>query len=256
MTAPPCKDGRAIDAPLFRVALRRRLRVPVFNQEECCPCCGEQMDIWGDHCLSCCCAGDRVVRHNDVRNVVYNECRAAGLRTEKEKAGLLPPRAAEEGLPPCRSARRPADVWQPQGPSGGQEAWDFTVGSGMSPHLLELSARSPEEVIAIFEERKRLHLDTSRLCSDSGFLFCPMVLEAHGGGWSSGLRKAMVWVSVTASSIGHDSQFTYSLRAAQRISCSLQRENARAVLRRTVDPGGEVAEFVSQIAEVVDFAWQ
>ena len=257
LTAPPCQDGRAIDAPLYRVALRRRLRVPVFSQEGPCPCCGEPLDIWGDHCLSCCCAGDRVVRHNDVRNVVYQECRAAGLRTEKEKAGLLPPRARDEGMPPCRSARRPADVWQLQGPSGSSEAWDFTVGSGLSPHLLELSARSPEEVVSILEERKRLHLDTSRLCAESGFLFCPMVLEAHGGGWSVAFRKAMEWVSVTASSIGSENQTTVSLRAAQRISCSLQKENARAVLRRTVEPPGDVGDSVAQVAEVVDAStWQ
>ena len=32
--------------------------------------CGEVLDRWGDHALSCCCGGDRVLRHNAFRNVV------------------------------------------------------------------------------------------------------------------------------------------------------------------------------------------
>ena len=68
LTAPRYPAGRAIDAPLVRAALQRRLRMHVFDEEAVCPCCGDVLDMWGDHCLSCCCAGDRVVRHNSVRN--------------------------------------------------------------------------------------------------------------------------------------------------------------------------------------------
>ena len=65
-------------------------------------------------------------------------------------------------------------------------------------------------------------------------------------------------------SLGNDSQASLSLRIAQRISCSLHRENARAVLRRMVadEPVGEsrqvVAEQLDAEAMVVDSApiWQ
>ena len=151
LTAPPSKDGRSIDGPLFVVALRRRLRMAVFSAESYCPLCGDIMDIWGDHCLSCPCAGDRVVRHNAVRDVIYNDCREAGLAVEREKPGLLPPRSAEEDLPATSSSRRPADVWQARGPSGASEAWDFSVRSGMANRFVERSASSPEEVLALME---------------------------------------------------------------------------------------------------------
>ena len=49
LTAPPVDDGREIDAPLFQVVLKRRLRAPVFEAEFPCPMCGEIMDRWGDH---------------------------------------------------------------------------------------------------------------------------------------------------------------------------------------------------------------
>ena len=187
LTTCPAKDGRSIDGPLFVVALRRRLRIHIFDSETACPCCGDILDVWGDHCLTCSCAGNRVVRHNSVRDVVYEDSRDAGLQAEREKAGLLPPRASEEGLPPSQNARRPADVWQPRGVSGGAEAWDFSIGSGLTNQHLFRSARCPEEVIGIMEQRKRSHLDTESTCVASGFKFSPMIIEAHGCGMSSSL---------------------------------------------------------------------
>ena len=35
LTAPPVPDGRAIDTPLFRVDVQRRLRLPVFQAMAC-----------------------------------------------------------------------------------------------------------------------------------------------------------------------------------------------------------------------------
>ena len=98
LTAPPVDDGREIDAPLFQVVLKRRLRAPVFEAEFPCPMCGEIMDRWGDHALTCSCNGDRTVRHNAIRNVCYEEAVEASLRPEREKANLLPgPRPIEGG---------------------------------------------------------------------------------------------------------------------------------------------------------------
>ena len=98
LTAPPVDDGREVDAPLFRVALRRRLRAPVFDAEFSCPLCGEVMDQWGDHALTCSCGGDRTVRHNAVRNICYEEALDFGHRPEREKANLLPQRPVSDGL--------------------------------------------------------------------------------------------------------------------------------------------------------------
>ena len=53
LTAPPAEDGREVDAPLFKVALKRRLRAPVYDEDGFCPCCGGVLDRWGDHALVC-----------------------------------------------------------------------------------------------------------------------------------------------------------------------------------------------------------
>ena len=99
LTAPPTEDGREIEAALFRVAVKRRLRAPVFDEDNYCPCCGDVLDKWGDHALICACGGDRTVRHNALRNVCFEDARLASLRPEREKAGLLPERPASDELP-------------------------------------------------------------------------------------------------------------------------------------------------------------
>ena len=73
---------------------------------------------------------------------------------------------------------------------------------------------------------------TEALCTQQGFGFIPMVLEAHGGGMGKQFRKVVDSIAEqTAAVTGLRSEFC-SLLLAQRISISLQRENARAVLRR------------------------
>ena len=75
---------------LFRLALQRRLRMPLWDRDTACSMCGEVLDRWGDHALACCCGGDRVLRHNAIRDVV---CSAVAEFTtvspELEKPGLL-----------------------------------------------------------------------------------------------------------------------------------------------------------------------
>jgi len=62
-----------------------------------------------------------------------------------------------------------------------------------------------------------------------------MILEAHGGGWSTTFRRTVDWIATKAAASQHEKHAAVSLRLAQRISCTLQRENARAVVRRHAD---------------------
>ena len=235
LAAHPVDDGRAIDSPLFQVALKRRVRAPIFQSEEYCPLCGEILDVWGDHALVCSCGGDRTIRHNAVRNVVYDEAVGAGTRPEREKAGLLPARPGADGLPANLNGaqgRRPADVWLPRGSSGQAEALDFAVSSGLQSELFRASADEPGFVFHRYEQMKRSYKDTAQICQAAGFKFTPFVFEAHGGGWSVASRKVVDWISRQAAAIQQEDPATVSFKIAQRISCTLHRENARAILRR------------------------
>jgi hypothetical protein len=235
LTANPVADGRELDAPLFRVALQRRLRMPILDKDEYCPCCGGVMDTWGDHAIVCPCGGDRTIRHNAVHNVCFEEADGASLRPEREKAGLLPPRPEADELPAGASGgRRPADVWLPRGSSGKGEALDFAVSSAMRGDLLRQTAETPEAIFAIYDRQKREHLNTGQQCQAAGFNFIPMVLEAHAGGWSPTARRILDWIALQAAAAQHESPTICTLKVAQRTSCTLQRENARAILKRVV----------------------
>ena len=62
-----------------------------------------------------------------------------------------------------------------------------------------------------------------------------MVLEAHGGGWSPTFRRTVDWIATTAAASHHEKHAAVSLRLAQRISCTLHKESARAMVRRHAD---------------------
>jgi hypothetical protein len=217
--------------------LKRRLRALVFDRDGFCPCCAGVMDRWGDHAITCACGGDRTIRHNAIRDICFDEAANGGLRPEREKAGLIPPRPEADDLPAsvlAPGSRRPADVWLPRGCRGRGEALDFAVTSAMRGDVFRQTADTPEAVFARYEDHKRQHLDTGHQCEAAGFAFVPMVLEAHAGVWSPTARGTLDWIARQSATARDEAVHTCTLRIAQRTSCTLHRENARAVLRHMV----------------------
>ena len=234
LTAPPTQDGREIDAALFQVALKRRLRVPIFSSDAACPCCGDCLDRSGDHALVCQCNGDRTIRHNAVRNSFFDDAREAGLRPEREKAGLLPPRPHEDGLRANAGSRRPADVWLPRGAVAARDqALDFACTSGMQAGLLERTADNPYLVFEQYEDFKRSFAGTAAACEGQGLAFVPIVMDSGGCAWIPTARWILDAVAKASSSTWNLVGDSSSIRFAQRLSTALHRENARAILRRS-----------------------
>ena len=99
--------------------------------------------------MACGCGGDRVSRRDVVHSAANDR---ANLATVLEKPGLLIPRdPVDDDRPPdpdppdlSNISRRPADVWVPPSPSGGPEAWDFSVTSEfkLGPTLPDASSAS------------------------------------------------------------------------------------------------------------------
>ena len=87
---------------------------------------------------------------------------------------------------------------------------------------------------AQYEDYKKEYNDAANQCHRQGLVFIPMVVEAVGGGWGREARR--VWSELVKSSalaageLASESACGVSL--LQRLSLVLQRENARAVLRR------------------------
>ena len=143
------------------------------------------MDQWGDHALVCGCGGDRVTRHNLVRDVVHsaaNDKESLGAVLEKPRL-VLPhdPSDDDRPLDPSSPCRRPADVWVPRGASGGQEAWDFSITNALrlGPALPDPAAFSG--VFSSVESRKRAFLNTASQCAQAGISFYPSRQLAAAG---------------------------------------------------------------------------
>ena len=84
---------------------------------------------------------------------------------------------------------------------------------------------------------------TEEQCAHQGFAFIPMVLEAHSGGWGRTARQVLDIIVKQLSASWCDDAETASLRIAQRLSATLHKENARAILRRLCPPEqAEVAD--------------
>ena len=158
--------------------------------------------------------------------------RRLGCALRERTRICFPPRPASDGLRAVDTARRPADVWIPRSRQGTAEALDFACTSGLRSDMLQRTSGNGNIVFEVYENAKKQHLDTESHCVANGFRFIPMVLESHGGGWSPLFRKTLDEITKIISSSSHDRNETASLRVAQRISVSLHRENARAVLRR------------------------
>ena len=236
LLARPSKAlGLHLDAAFFRVLLRMRLRVPVASSDGYCPLCDGIADRFGDHARACPCGGDRTKRHNRLRAVVAARARAAGLSPEVEKQGLLPQRpeehgASESGSRCDPSQRRPADVYIPAWGAYRLAAFDLAATSGMLGSVA--SAACGRSAATNYEGRKRAHQNTEQHCHSQGLQFVPLVVEACCGRW--GPTASATWKKLGAlhgACIGLTaSQGVEQL--LQALSVALQRENARAVLRR------------------------
>ena len=110
------------------------------------------MDIYGDHCLTCACGGDRTRRHNLLRNEVYFFCNSLGLNPEMERPGLLQsgPHGGglqeNGGMQDSNENRRPADVYIPKWRRGIPAALDFAVTNGLLVYLVNKSANNNSAV--------------------------------------------------------------------------------------------------------------
>ena len=142
----------------------------------------------------------------------------------------------------ARQRRRPADIFLPRGVGNEPTALDFACTSGLRFDRVRASADNPEAMLADYDDFKRnFHpphedLATEALCRQQGFRFTPMVFEAHGGGWSKSARQTLDYIAKQIGTASKERHEVSSLALAQRLSISLQRDNARAIFRRLVDP--------------------
>lgn len=232
--------GTRIDRHLYRTMLQLRLRLPVLGQESFCPMCDSRLDRWGDHARACMCGGDRVHRHNVLRDALAARLGAAGFSPEVEKPGLLAATFDDFGARPD-AERRPADVYVPHWSLHGPAAFDVAVTAALVRATVRDAAEDGGRPVQQYENRKRLFNHTEAQCRGTGLVFIPVVAEACGGGWGAAAMAVFRTVAArrAASGVAGGDVDREQAHIVGALSLLLQRECARAVLRRLPGSSGK-----------------
>ena len=137
------------------------------------------------------------------------------------------------GDEPRPEARHPADIYVPRWDLGGAAALDFAVTSGLRTDMLYRSAADGKSCLTVYEDHKNSYLGTAETCAEDGIAFVPMVIEAHSGGWGPTATKVWLRLGRAISQLSGESTAVEALRVKQNLGLTLQRETARAILRRS-----------------------
>ena len=195
----------------FVAALRYRLGQPVFSSDGPCPACGRHSDKFGDHALNCAWQGERIARHNSLRDVLHGAAVAASLAPTKEGRALLP-----------GQGENPADVFIPRWAGALDAALDVTVINPLQEAQVQGAATSPGHALEAAQKRK---LDKSwEACHRQGIKFIPIAVESLGA-WH---KSAIVQIGKLGSALARqngEEEGTTILRLFQQLSVALMRGN-------------------------------
>ena len=103
-----------------------------------CPECGRNADTMGDHQVGCVGNCDRIARHNNIRDVLFNAAQSAALGPRKEALGVVP-----------NSSARSADILLHNWCGGRQAALDVTVISSLQQLTVSEAAVTPGYIIML-----------------------------------------------------------------------------------------------------------
>ena len=230
----------------FLVELRTRLLVDVYAEEEWCQVCNGISDCKGHHARKCAGGGDRVRRHNDVRNLIGRFAAEARQRPTLEKPGLLQPRPGQTNA----QLRRPADIYLPSWQGGQAAAFDVAITSPQRLDILPEASTRMGAAAAAYEVFKRDFLGTGADCQSHGIAFIPMIAETSGGWGVSGICTLKALARTVAAQTNQTPQRVLS-EQLQFLGTAIRRANARAVLRRDVAPVNLGTSAVASAAAVL-----
>ena len=172
---PSTTVGLHLQDKEFRLCLQYWLGLRMFEDGALCPICQRVADALGDHHVGCGRNGDRILRHDSIRDALFSAAQSAALAPRKEAPSLIP-----------GSSSRPADVYLPYWVRGQPAALDVTVISTLQQQTLTGAASMPGHALQVGEDRKMAaHADA---CQAVGVVFVPLVMETLGGWCNEAIR--------------------------------------------------------------------
>ena len=202
----------------FSMIVKYRLGIPTYSTSGQCPACGRLSDKEGDHAISCGSEGERIARHNQLRDVLYQTAVSASLAPTKEDRALLPGTDA-----------RPADVFIPCWTHGKDTALDITVVNPLQDALVRRAATTPGHALVHAFGRKMT--GTGEACRREGIVFIPLPVETLGGWHEDAAQQIKKLGSAQSRQTGQEESVAIS-HLFQRLSILLARGNAALFLNR------------------------
>ena len=203
----------------FIVSVKYRLGCDIFPSAGKCTACPHQSDKKGDHAISCGYEGERIARHDHLRNALYNTCTQACLGPTREDRALIP-----------GSNTKPADVLIPSWTGGKDTALDITVVNPLQVALINRAATTPGHALTHrYNEKMTKHGEP---CRGAGMVFIPMPVETLGGWHEQSALQVKKIGSALARQTGQDESEAIR-HLQQRLSVLLAKGNAALLLNRS-----------------------
>ena len=208
----------------FRVAILQRLGIPLFHNSPQCPNCDMKLDQHGYHALTCKRSGEKVRRHNSIRDIIFNQARNSHLNPVSEKVNLI-----------IGSKERPADVYIPD--ASNEDYWiDVAVTDPRQPTYFKHSLSKKNYAIDAYTKKKHEKYDHHVLKWNNDQInrkakFIPMIADSFGA-WSQNSIDVFDFI------LKRDperNEVSYSIRKNflfSKLSISIQRNNARSILNK------------------------
>mmetsp|Transcript_18456 Transcript_18456/g.23873 ORF Transcript_18456/g.23873 Transcript_18456/m.23873 type:complete len:393 (-) Transcript_18456:171-1349(-) len=198
----------------FQISVAYRLGLPVnLGGNRFCSIskCSKILDKYGDHALSCAYGGDRIYRHNALRDSIFHMLRRVGFDAKLEKKGLL-----------VDSNEKPGDIFVHSFDAGRPAAFDVTVSSSIQSSSINQASQETGFVVNAAEVRKDKKFYDK--CRSQGIDFFPLAVETLGG-WN--VSAISIFKQIAKRKSYFDSS-VYSVE--QQLSVCLQRKNASMIL--------------------------
>ena len=174
--------------------------------------------MYGDHSLCCGSWGERITRHNHLRDHIHSMAASAVLNPVKEGQHLLP-----------GDDRRPADVLIPNWAQGRDAALDITIVYPLQHETVAGAAANPGHALSYAHDRKMRGAWED--CRRAGISFIPIVFESLGGVHPKAEAELRKLASAMASRSGQEEEEA-SRHSFNRMSILLMKSNATILSNR------------------------
>ena len=162
--------------------------------------------------------GERIARHNQLRDAIYQVAASSNLAPRKEENALLPGTSA-----------RPADVLIPHWSGGRDTALDVTVVSPLLTDRVDNSVTTPGHTLTVaFNDKCRDYLAA---CEAEGISFIPLPVETLGGWHDKAAEQLRKLARAQARSSGREEDECVR-HLFQRLGVLLVKGNAALLLNR------------------------